>query len=219
MRGALLVDAGGILFNNVTEESGFLAELAARYGADAGRLHREIDLRDAAYETNARSVFDVLADALAAAGAPGPPVLDREHVTALYMAGVRAYRPVFDALARIRADHPGLVLGLANNEAEAWDRAKDRAFGHFQYFDVLASSWKLGAVKPSHTYLERLVDACGCRAAEAVFVDDTPEVVAAAAEFGLSVVHVRDPASFATAVPAALHTLGRTSGGAGTGGG
>ncbi|MEI5102939.1 hypothetical protein RB200_35905 [Streptomyces sp. PmtG] len=73
---------------------------------------------------------------------------------------------------------------------------------------MLASSWQLGAVKPSRTYLERLVDACGCRAAEAVFVDDNPEVVAAVAEFGLSVVHVRDPASFATAVPAALGALG-----------
>ncbi|MEI5100655.1 hypothetical protein RB200_21690 [Streptomyces sp. PmtG] len=96
MRGALLVDAGGVLFNNVTEDSDFLPQLADWYGVGTERLRQEIDRRDAAYETNARGVFDVLADALAAAGAPGPPVLDRERVTALYLAGVRASRPVFD---------------------------------------------------------------------------------------------------------------------------
>ncbi|WP_051852326.1 HAD family hydrolase [Streptomyces aureocirculatus] len=207
MRGALLVDAGGVLFNNVTEESGFLPELAERYGADADRLRAELDRRDAAYETNARGVFDVLTDALAAAGAPETPDLDRERVTALYLAGVRAHRPVFDALARIRANHPGLVLALANNEAEAWDRAKNAAFGHFGYFDVLASSWKLRAVKPTHVYLERLLDACGCSPAQAVFVDDNPDVVTAVRDFGLAAVHLTDPARFATAVPAALRAL------------
>ncbi|MFH8991305.1 HAD family hydrolase [Streptomyces sp. NPDC017940] len=216
-RGALLVDAGGILFNNVTEESGFLPELAERYGADADRLRAELDLRDAAYETNARSVFDVLRDALTAAGAPRSTDLDRERITALYLAGVRAHRPVFDALERLRAEHPGLVLALANNEAEAWDRAKNAEFGHFGYFDVLASSWKLRAVKPTSVYLERLLDACGCSRAQAVFVDDNPDVVSAVRDFGLAAVHLTDPARFATAVPAALRALAGPETGAGAG--
>ncbi|MEI5100656.1 hypothetical protein RB200_21695 [Streptomyces sp. PmtG] len=58
--------------------------------------------------------------------------------------------------------------------------------------------------------MTRLLEACGCRPEEAVFVDDNPEVTAAVADFGLSVVHLTDPAQFATAVPAALSALAGT---------
>ncbi|MDQ0790760.1 putative hydrolase of the HAD superfamily [Streptomyces sp. B3I7] len=199
---ALLVDAGGILFNNVTEETDFLPRLARQHGADPQEVRRQLDLHDRAYETGARHVHAVLADCLNAAGADIGSV-EPEWTDSLYMDSVRAYDTAFIALRHLRTGDTGLVLALANNEAEHWDKLKNARYRHFELFDVIGSSWHIGTEKPRSEYFHQLLTACGCFPDEATFVDDNPENVEAARRFGMNSLHVPHPSR----LPAALSLL------------
>lgn len=190
---ALLVDAGGVLFNNVTEETGFLGELAARYGADPDKLRRALDRHDREYETGSRHVHGVLMNCLSAAGSRAV-FLEQEWTDERYLESVRAYEPAFAALRRLREKRPDLVMALANNEAEHWDGLKNARYGHLELFDIVGSSWRLGTEKPRPEYFHKLLAACACLPGEAVFVDDNPDNVAAADRFGIVSLHVSDPA-------------------------
>jgi putative hydrolase of the HAD superfamily len=196
------MDAGGLLFNNVTEETEFLPALARRHGADSSELRRQLDRRDSGYETGTRHVHEVLADCLTAAGAKANG-LEQEWADALYLESVRAYEAAFEALRQLRSERPDLVLALANNEAEHWDQLKNARYGHLALFDIVGSSWRLGAVKPGPEYFDRLLAACGCVPAEAVLVDDNPGNVDGARRFGMASVHITGPAE----LPAALAAL------------
>lgn len=213
MTRALLVDAGGVLFNNVTEDTDFVARLAARHDVDPAALRREIDLRDAQYETDSRHVHDVLADSLRAAGARrggrdrGLP--DGDWVDAAYRAGLRAHTVVFDFLRDLRARSPRPTIALANNEARHWDKVKDEVFGHLALFDVIGSSWRLGAVKPEDEYFARLCDACGCAPEDALLVDDNRSVIDAAARFGIRTWHVTEVAALPQVLTSVRWTSGR----------
>lgn len=199
---ALLVDAGGVLFNNVTEETDFVRSLASHHGADPSLLRREIDRQDYDYEVDARHVYDVLSDCLAKAGAKAS-IIDRTWTDRLYLSCVWEHRIVFDCLRRLHDSNPGLILVLANNEASHFDRLKDGRFGHFGFFEVIGSSWRLEAVKPSSEYFSRLLDACACEPHEALLVDDNPEVIAAATSIGILTMYVTNP----TAIPGDLNSL------------
>jgi putative hydrolase of the HAD superfamily len=198
----LLVDAGGVLFNNITEETDFVRGLASRHDVDPSILRREIDRRNSDYEADARHVYDVLGECLAQAGAK-KPIIDRIWTDELYLACVRDNRIVFDWLQELHESGSCPVLALANNEAWHFDQLKNGRFGHFGLFDVIGSSWQLRAVKPSSEYFDRLLDACACSPHEALLVDDRPEVVAAASALGMLAMHVTDP----SAIPAEFRSL------------
>ncbi|MFC5286630.1 HAD family hydrolase [Actinokineospora guangxiensis] len=205
----VLLDAGGILFSNVTEESDFLVELAERHGADLDRLAARLDARDGEYEVDRRHVHDVLIDCIAEAGGSRER-WDADWVDARYRANVRAHPVAFAALGRFRDRHPGVLLALANNEAAHWDRLKDRDHHHLDRFDVIGSSWALAAVKPGEDYFDRLLAACGRKAEEALFIDDNADNVTAATRYGIHSVLATDPEIAA----GALSGLGSGWGGA-----
>lgn len=196
----LLVDAGGVLFNNVNEETAFLDRLAARYGADAAALRTVVAARQHEYEADARHAHDVLEECLRAAGWPGTGRLDRRWTDRLYLRSVRPHAPVFEQLAELRRARSNLTLVLANNEAAHWDSLKNLRFGHFDLFDVIGSSWALKAVKPDVGYFDRLLDMCQGDAGSAVLIDDRQTVISAAARHGIKAVRLADP----TRIPAVL---------------
>ncbi|MFD7101551.1 HAD family hydrolase [Streptomyces celluloflavus] len=217
MADTILMDAGGVLFNNVTEETDFLDRLAARHGADTQRLRGEIDARDAAYETGRAHVHDVLRDALAAAGAPAGVAVDARWLDDLYRDCLAVHPGAFTAIDGIRRHRPDILLVLTNNEAAHWDRVKDDRYGHLGRFDVVASSWQVGEVKPTGEFFEAVARRCGRPLDDAVLLDDNPDVLAEARHHGLRTLHVESPATLPEAVarlldfPAtAADTKGRT---------
>ncbi|MEE1831700.1 HAD family hydrolase [Streptomyces sp. SP17KL33] len=200
MAGTILMDAGGVLFNNVTEETDFLDRLAARYGADLDQLHFELDARDAAYETGRAHVHDVLRMALVAAGAPVHLRVDSDWLDDLYRDSVVARPGAFAAIADLRKYRPDLCLVLANNEAAHWDAVKDRVHGHLGRFDVVASSWQVGQVKPTPAFFTAVAERCGRPLEDAVLIDDNPEVIGAAERLGLGVLLADSPAALSSGV-------------------
>jgi len=58
----------------------------------------------------------------------------------------------------------------------------------FEVFDAIMLSYDLADVKPSEAVYEKTLATIGVSAQEAVLVDDTPEFVAAAREYGLTAI-------------------------------
>ncbi|WP_405590391.1 HAD family hydrolase [Streptomyces sp. NBC_01190] len=104
----------------------------------------------------------------------------------------------------MRRHRPDLLLVLANNEAARWDAVKERAHGHLALFDVVASSWRVGQVKPTPAFFAAVARHCGRPLDDAVMVDDNPEVIAAARQQGLGVLLADTPAALAAGVAGLL---------------
>ena len=81
-------------------------------------------------------------------------------------------------LARLR--RRGRVGCLSNSNALHWGRFR----GFTDDFDVALSSHLLGAVKPDRECFERALSACGARAGDVAFFDDSPANVRAALDLG-----------------------------------
>ncbi|MEE1931233.1 HAD-IA family hydrolase [Streptomyces sp. TRM 70351] len=191
---ALFVDAGGVLYNNINEETDFLDRVADRYGVDRAELARRVEASAPRYESGTRHVHQVLRS-LVADGA-GPPAGTPEEARWLdraYLDSVRAHRDNFRALRRLRQERPGLTTVLTNNEAEHWDRMKDAAYGHFALFDALYSSWRVGRVKPALSFFTEALRGCRVAAAETLLVDDRVTVLRVGAELGMHTLHVSTP--------------------------
>lgn len=189
----LLVDAGGILFNNINEETSFVPDLARRYAVDESRLLDSVLASAHAYENGACHAHDVLRGLLEEAGSPFADAYDGAWVDRLYASHVRCYRSNVVALTEVARAHPELALVLANNEAEHWDHLKNQHHGHYGVFDHLCSSWRVGRVKPSAEYFAETLGRCGADPREALMIDDRATVVAAARDLGMRTLHVRTP--------------------------
>ncbi|GHF52184.1 hypothetical protein GCM10010218_37000 [Streptomyces mashuensis] len=184
----LFVDAGGVLYNNINEETDFLARVAGRHGADPGELLTRVLKAAPAYEDGGTHVHEVFRDLLEAEAPLDTGWLDRA-----YLESVRAYDDNFRALREARRDHPHLTVVLTNNEAEHWDRLKDAAHGHFGLFDVLCSSWRLGRVKPAREFFTAALHHVRAVPAETLVVDDRTAVLEVAAGLGMRTLHVGTP--------------------------
>jgi putative hydrolase of the HAD superfamily len=175
----LLMDAGGVLFNNVIEDSAFMQMVATEFGVDAeqlGLLYKEGDTR---FEKNEVDVRDSLKSCLMALGADEPSGEALETIDLIYVKSVTTNEELFVALRRLRSI--GRKLVLVNNEGERWEQLKHRRFGHLDLFDVIASSWKLRACKPEREYFRRLEHLLDPVPKERWWlVDDNEDVVAAA---------------------------------------
>ncbi|WP_018505387.1 HAD family hydrolase [Parafrankia discariae] len=193
MAQVLLVDAGGVLFNNINEETSFVARLAARHGADPGRLLQTIFSTAHQYESGARGAHTVMREALVDSGAWSVRSYDAQWVDRLYLDSLRCYRPNLQALAEVLRANPSLTAVLANNEAEHWDELKNAHFGHYQHFDRLCSSWRVGQVKPSQEYFAAVLERCETEPVQALMVDDRTAVVEVAQAMGMRTLHVRTP--------------------------
>ncbi|MGQ0577055.1 MAG: HAD family hydrolase [Pseudonocardia sp.] len=201
----VLVDAGGVLFNNVNEETSFLRDVAVHHGAPPDPFAARVAGAQGEYESDDRHVHEVLADALRATGAPDTGRFDGAWVDRRYVASVRTHDIVFEHLRRLRGRPRRPALVLANNEARHWDSLKDDRFAHLRLFDATCSSWVVNAVKPAAGYFARVLAACGARAAECLLVDDRAAVVQQAALLGMRTVLLTDPRELPGALDEALH--------------
>jgi putative hydrolase of the HAD superfamily len=150
----LLIDAGGVLFDNVIEDSEFIHDVADAFRVDEMQLLAAYNAADASFETNEVCVRDVLRDSVQRLGGARLDATDLRRIDELYAASLVPNHYMFALLQRARAR--GFTLVLTNNEAERWDRIKHAAFGFLDLFDHVASSWKLGVCKPTHAYFQRL---------------------------------------------------------------
>ncbi|MFC0844370.1 HAD-IA family hydrolase [Streptomyces noboritoensis] len=190
---ALLVDAGGVLFNNINEETSFIRDIARRYAVDESRLLGAVLSSAHTYESGACHAHDVLRGLLEEAGSPFADIFDAEWVDRLYAANLRYYSANVVELAEVARARPELTLVLANNEAEHWDHLKNQRHDHYRLFDHLCSSWRVGQVKPSAEYFAATLDRCGVEPREALMVDDRTTVIAAARDLGMRTLHVSSP--------------------------
>ncbi|WP_414504273.1 HAD family hydrolase [Streptomyces sp. NEAU-L66] len=202
----LFVDAGGVLYNNINEETDFLARVADNYGVHREELARSIEERAHVYESGAQPVHQVLQRLVT--NAQRPPRggrVDARWLDHAYLESVRAYGDNFRALRKIREVRPDLRLVLTNNEAEHWDRLKDQAFGHFAMFDALCSSWRICRVKPARSFFVEALHRCRATAAETLVVDDRRTVLRTASALGMPTLHVSVPDVFADWLWSAVH--------------
>ncbi|MBD0741145.1 HAD-IA family hydrolase [Streptomyces sp. CBMA152] len=191
---ALLVDAGGVLFNNITEETAFVPEIARRHRVDADRLLWAVQSSAHLYESGVCHVHDVLRGLLDEAGSPLVGAYDAEWVDRRYTDNVRCHSANVMELAEVAGEHPEVTLVLANNEAAHWDELKNQRHHHYRLFDHLCSSWRVGQVKPSAEYFAETLDRCGIDPREALMVDDRIAVITAARELGMHTLHISSPA-------------------------
>ncbi|MFI9306707.1 HAD family hydrolase [Streptomyces triculaminicus] len=202
----LFVDAGGVLYNNINEETGFLHEVADRYGVNREELTRRAYESAPVYEAGGQHVHQVFRRLVADCRGPAGDVLqDTRWLDRAYLDSVRAYDGSFRALRELREERPDLTVVLTNNEAEHWDRLKNDAFGHFAMFDALCSSWRVGRVKPARSFFAEALRRCRATAAETLLIDDRLSVLRAGAGLGMRTLHVSTPDVLADGLGPALH--------------
>jgi len=92
-----------------------------------------------------------------------------------------------DLLGEIR---PRFVTAcLSNNNPLHWDLLRDR-FGMDQKFDRCFLSHEIGLIKPDPEFFRYVLSTLGVEAEEALFLDDNPEHVQAAAGLGIEAIRV-----------------------------
>ncbi|MGW7695132.1 HAD family hydrolase [Streptomyces asiaticus] len=201
----LFVDAGGVLYNNINEETDFLARVADRYGLDREELARRATASARVYEAGRKHVHHVFQQLLGVRSRPDGRTLDTAWLDRTYMDSVRSYAGNFAALREIREERPDLTMVLTNNEGEHWDRLKDQRYGHFAMFDVLCSSWRIHRVKPARSFFAKALRRCRAVAEETLLVDDRGPVLRAGAALGLHTLHVSTPDVLAGRLRSLVH--------------
>ena len=86
------------------------------------------------------------------------------------------------------------LYGLTNFSAETYPLAL-RRFEFLAWFRFVLVSGEVGLIKPDPRIYRLLLERCGLSATDAVFIDDKPTNVAAAAALGFAGIHFTDPAA------------------------
>ena len=183
---ALFVDAGGVLFNNVTEEDLFFLQLSERYGVSPAVIQAAYVESEPVFEVGKSTASCALHSILTQLGKEvgGESI---EELKQLYVSCVEPNWEVFSWLRR--RPHPRQMrVFLANNEARDWDCVKHRAFHHLDLFDDVFPSWKVGYVKPSSEYFFSILESCNVNPHEALLVDDNQSCIQSALDIGLEAV-------------------------------
>ncbi|MGV9883511.1 HAD family hydrolase [Streptomyces sp. NPDC003006] len=209
----LFVDAGGVLFNNINEETEFIARVADRHGVDRAELNWRAMAAARVYESGRKHVHQVFHRLVGGYSwsrqgqgqGRDRGVLDTQWLDHTYMDCVRAYHDNARALRELREERPDLTLVLTNNEAEHWDRLKDEAYGHLGMFDVLCSSWRVNRVKPARAFFAEALSRCRTTPEETLLVDDRLPVLRAGAALGLRTLHVSTPDVLADRLRSLVH--------------
>jgi putative hydrolase of the HAD superfamily len=119
--------------------------------------------------------------------------LDHALITRLLDAVAPSLVPKEDTLALIRAlragGHP---LYYLSNMAHTWFDYIERHRDFWSLFDGGVVSCRVGLLKPEPAIFGHLLAQYGLRASEAIFIDDIPENVAAAAALGISAIRFTD---------------------------
>ncbi len=189
----IMVDAGGVIFNNVMEDTDFFEAVATMFEIPTDEVRSGYQSREAELETGEADPVDGLLGVAMQRQCPSG-VLLRGEVERAYIDRVAVNEDVLGLLGsrRWRED---VVLGVANNEGETWDILKNERYQHFSRFDHVLSSWRLHAVKPSSRYFDAAFGATGIDPADALLIDDSRCVVQGAEAVGVRTVLFTDFAS------------------------
>lgn len=196
----VFLDSGGVLFNNILEETRFLGLIADRYDLDQLELANQVHRVAPLYESGQFHVHQILR------GVVGPD-LNLNWIDGLYLDCLRSHSANIAAVRELRRSHPDVRIFLTNNEAAHWDELKNEEFGHFQLVDDLLSSWRVGHVKPSPGYFAELRRVCPVPA-EALLVDDRRSVLDVGARLGMRTLQVRGEGELTRTLPMALDEQG-----------
>lgn len=82
----------------------------------------------------------------------------------------------------------GIVSNIFNEYVTRWDEITN----HPGRFDVVVYSCVEGVRKPNRAIFDLALRRCGLAAREVLFIDDSPDIVAAAEALGFATVHVDD---------------------------
>ncbi len=129
-----------------------------------------------------------------------------------YRGSLEQFRDIWQGIFTENAPMIAFAQELARTrDVFAWSNSGEmhfpwlyERFPSLQFFKGDAISCYLGAVKPNRAYFERALEKCGLRAEQVLFVDDRPENVEGAREFGIQSVPYTTPAETIAAVRAAL---------------
>jgi putative hydrolase of the HAD superfamily len=190
-----MLDAGGVLFNNITEDSPFFDLLARRCGVDPAGLREAYARREDGVETGCTTGSDAVLAALTELSGSAND-LSPDWVRRWYGECVRPEQRLLNYLAERRAAGAGaggVRLTLADNEAYDWEMVKHGITRHLTLVDSLSSSWLLGLAKPGTAYFTAVLDRHQVDATEALLVDDNPVCLDAAHGLGIATHHYRDP--------------------------
>jgi FMN phosphatase YigB (HAD superfamily) len=91
----------------------------------------------------------------------------------------------------------GIPMGILSNTCEAhWDFVNNGRFGVVNhYFDVVALSYQLGAMKPDPQIYAKATEMANVEPGEIFFFDDKPENVEGALRAGYDAIHYTSPES------------------------
>jgi putative hydrolase of the HAD superfamily len=179
----LLVDSGGVLFRNVTEETPFIRIVASTYDVPEAALLKLYESMDSEFECGKKFGAQVLMEAVNRLNPLRRPEVG--ELMEIYSSCVVPHEEALGFFSEWPREATGVGLILANNEAPDWDCIKNKMVTHLGIFEHICSSWILGHVKPSGPYFDALLAKCGATAEEVLIIDDSEECVDAARELGM----------------------------------
>lgn len=188
---AVLFDLGGVVFDSPFEA---MAQYEAERHMPPGSINRVISETgpDGAWARNERgevTLGEFLAGFQAELDAAGLDA-DAGELMARIREALRPRPAMFRAIRRIREE--GLwAVAVTNNWRE--DDGTTSAVGLDRHFDEVIESAVTGMNKPDPRIYEMALEAVGCRAEEAVFLDDIGRNLKPAAAMGITTIRVTDP--------------------------
>jgi len=176
----ILFDIGGVLLTNGWDRQQRDAVLA-RFGLDSAEFeHRHAEL-DQAWERDEIGADEYLRRTVFYQA--------RSFTPAEFLDAMKEQSKVLDdsALGVLRQVSASgeYVLATINNEARVMNEYRLRKFGLLDEFDAFFSSCYLGVRKPDRKIYQIALDVLERDPEHAVFIDDRPENVAAAASLGI----------------------------------
>ncbi len=215
----VVVDYGGVLTNPLLETFGAFVErvgmdMATVAGAFAAATERHGVSPMAALEvgeiTEGEMVRRLLAELPAELQPRATMAMRERSFGELWFQGRRPNQPFIDFLRELRGDGHRLAL-LTNNVLE-WEVRWRADLPVDELFDLVVNSSHEGVRKPEPRVYEILLHRLCARPAQCLFVDDSEENCAAAAELGMRTVRFVDNASTVEAVRDALAPVGARRG-------
>ncbi|PFJ17146.1 hypothetical protein COD67_07655 [Bacillus cereus] len=187
----LLIDAGGVLYTNVTEETHFFQELSQQLDVPKEALLKIYQSHEDDFEPDNMGIVEVFQKAIILLGQDMEKIKDFSWINELYLKHAQPFSEVFLLVNKLKK-YNLIKLALANNEARHWDEIKDSRYHHFELFDFIASSWSMKACKPEVEYFNRIMLSNNVKSSEMLLIDDNPEVIKAASQLGIDTIFYKD---------------------------
>lgn len=115
---------------------------------------------------------------------------------------------LLDLAGSLRRPPEFRVAVLSNASTDLEEAILDHKLGILDRFDLVVNSAREGIMKPDPAIYQRTLSRLGVAPQEAIFVDDMPENVAAAASLGIHAIHFRDQSQAIAAIRQRLGQAG-----------